>query len=316
QNDYYPFGGVMSNFGGSDNKYLYNGKELQEGTDWLDYGARMYDGYLGRFFCVDIKSDKYASISHYSTSLNNPILFLDPDGKEPTKAEAARMAAHVYGDKKNSYLIGGWRVSKRKFGLNAEDFNDEDTGLYCQIYERLKKDGSMEYTLAYRGTELNKKDIVADLSQPLGLSSQYEKAASNMKTMLKNIGDSEFTITGHSLGGGLAAFCSMISGKKAITFNAAGVGELTKLFSGVYSLTNIMKSFTSESNIESYVMFSDPLNFVQETVSFIPRVNGNKNIVMPSNSGSVLNSIFNGHSIDNMVDVLEKKDKKKWKKSE
>ncbi|MCH4897174.1 hypothetical protein E0494_10770 [Marinilabiliaceae bacterium JC040] len=35
QNDYYPFGGVMSSFGGSDNKYLYNGKELQEGTDWF-----------------------------------------------------------------------------------------------------------------------------------------------------------------------------------------------------------------------------------------------------------------------------------------
>jgi hypothetical protein len=47
--DYYPFGmAIAENSTGLDdpvtNKYLYNGKELQNelGLDWYDYGARMY----------------------------------------------------------------------------------------------------------------------------------------------------------------------------------------------------------------------------------------------------------------------------------
>ncbi|MCH4897203.1 RHS repeat-associated core domain-containing protein, partial [Marinilabiliaceae bacterium JC040] len=82
QNDYYPFGGLMSSFGGSDNKYLYNGKELQEGTDWLDYGARMYDGYLGRWSCVDPMAEKNNVESPYVYVHNNPINVIDPDGRD------------------------------------------------------------------------------------------------------------------------------------------------------------------------------------------------------------------------------------------
>jgi hypothetical protein len=31
------------------------------------------------------------------------------------------MAAHVYGDKKDSILKGGWKISDKKFGITLED---------------------------------------------------------------------------------------------------------------------------------------------------------------------------------------------------
>jgi|GEM_PF-995426 len=83
--DYYPFGLKMeSNYTiGSDNKFLYNGKELQDegGLDCYDYGARMYDPVTLRFTSVDplAEIDRRWSIYHYA--FNNPIRFIDPDGR-------------------------------------------------------------------------------------------------------------------------------------------------------------------------------------------------------------------------------------------
>ncbi|MCH4897183.1 RHS repeat-associated core domain-containing protein, partial [Marinilabiliaceae bacterium JC040] len=102
QNDYYPFGGVMSNFGGSDNKYLYNGKELQEGTDWLDYGARMYDGYLGRFYTIDPYSNSYYSLSHYGYCKNNPISNVDGEWVWAVVGEALDYCLQVYDNYQSS----------------------------------------------------------------------------------------------------------------------------------------------------------------------------------------------------------------------
>ena len=56
ENHYYPFGlameGVWANTPSVlDNKYTYNGKELNSdfGLEWMDYGARFYDAALGRW---------------------------------------------------------------------------------------------------------------------------------------------------------------------------------------------------------------------------------------------------------------------------
>ena len=70
------------------NYYLYNGKELNKelGLDWYDYGARWYDGALGRFGSVDPSAYRYSSWSSYHYSYNNPILFVDPDGRNIFKA--------------------------------------------------------------------------------------------------------------------------------------------------------------------------------------------------------------------------------------
>lgn len=86
RNDYYPFGAkhVRSDYSQlTVNRYKYNGKEEQVtgNLDYLDYGARMYESGLGRWFTKDPFSEKYVGISPYSYCLSNPVNAIDPDGK-------------------------------------------------------------------------------------------------------------------------------------------------------------------------------------------------------------------------------------------
>lgn len=61
------------------NKYLYNGKELIEdnGLQYYDYGARMYDPAIGRFMVQDRFAVKYLDLTPYQYAANNPIMFID-----------------------------------------------------------------------------------------------------------------------------------------------------------------------------------------------------------------------------------------------
>ncbi|WP_160137568.1 DUF6443 domain-containing protein [Chryseobacterium sp. c4a] len=86
ESNYYPFGlkheGYNASLGNPAYNYKYNGKELQE-NGMYDYGARMYMPDLGRWGVVDPLAEKMTRHSPYNYVFNNPVMHIDPDGREP-----------------------------------------------------------------------------------------------------------------------------------------------------------------------------------------------------------------------------------------
>ena len=87
ENAYYPFGTTIAalswNQSTATNRYGYNGKEQIKDLDFnqYDYGARFYSSLTGRFGGVDPLAGKYYNINPYAFCGNNPIRYIDPDGR-------------------------------------------------------------------------------------------------------------------------------------------------------------------------------------------------------------------------------------------
>ncbi|MCD8043555.1 MAG: RHS repeat-associated core domain-containing protein [Tannerellaceae bacterium] len=83
--NYYPFGESFSeSMSGDVQPYKYNGQEKESdfGLNLYDYHARWYDPTVGSFTSMDPLAEKYYSVSPYVYTFNNPVRFIDPDGKD------------------------------------------------------------------------------------------------------------------------------------------------------------------------------------------------------------------------------------------
>jgi hypothetical protein len=286
--DYSPFGVQLAERTISGDGYRF-GFNSQEKTDEISGSGNHntalfweYDTRLGRRWNRDPKPNP--SVSDYACFINNPIWNTDVLGDKPTPKQAAAMAAHVYGDKSDKILKGGWKVSKKDFGIEK---NNSENGLHSQVYERAIS-GKTEYVYATAGSE-DGTDAAQDALQPLGLSDQYKQSMSNATKISDQLGKgTELTFTGHSLGGGEAAANAYTTGRDAITFNAAGVSPLTR-------------RKNPKSKVDAYILLTDPLNAAQNNIGGAPDVNGTRHYLIPKDWPS----IYNGHSMDNVLKSFE-----------
>ncbi len=97
--NYYPFGLRWEKHDpeSTNNKVWHHGKELQENEflqqgkslDLEDFGARMYDPAIGRWWSPDPLAEMFISMTPYCSFGNNPLYFIDPDGRKITETDSS-----------------------------------------------------------------------------------------------------------------------------------------------------------------------------------------------------------------------------------
>jgi len=145
---YLPYGELFVSQRNSefDSRYKFTAKELDNETSYTYFGARYYDSELSVWLSVDPMSDKYPMLSPYAYCANNPIILIDPDGRDTidiVKNDDGKWSISniqivkgddVFrvktGDETQTYTFSEGEYGKRVNILNLENNEDYTLGIY------------------------------------------------------------------------------------------------------------------------------------------------------------------------------------------
>jgi len=221
KSNYYPFGMTFAQTGSPDNMYLYNGKEKQEGTHWLDYGARMYASELGRWMCVDPMAEKFVDWNPYNYCFNNPILYIDPDGHEGI------VVSGQPGDHKNKrhFLENGLDRAKTLNKQYKKDGNREKATWI--VYNGGGKGGYDKKTIAAYQNKADKAGVAMKVVSSAHEIVDYVNEKSGGETRSEDL-VSNFIYIGHATPGDLDVGFEDHGTWNIMTNETLDVGEFNK----------------------------------------------------------------------------------------
>ena len=149
---YLPFGEsfISQKVSSYDVRYKFTGKERDQETGYDYFGARYYSSELSVWLSVDPLASKMPSLSPYMAFKNNPVKYIDPDGRLPIVSSVVGFIKGAFAKRSNfekkgttrmgNALRSAWRHEKNAWkitgGLFATDKNKSFNGKVGQIVSR------------------------------------------------------------------------------------------------------------------------------------------------------------------------------------
>ena len=201
-----------------------------------------------------------------SSSRHNDLAGTTPHAKDRELAQLLEATYALAAQRRDpaaagSALPSNWQLldntALAAAGISPADLHDAKSGFDAAIYRH--SDGTV--AVAYNGTD-QLRDWRSNLRQGIGLTdTQYDMSVA-LASKAQQAWGPNVVLTGHSLGGGLAATAGMVHQIPTVTFNAAGVHDAT--LERYERNPDVLKREAAQGGVRSYEVRNELLTWLQE----------------------------------------------------